>query len=100
MRWFRLTALLLTLATAGCGPVTDSEQIRVCRLVPQALHPDGTQIREIRVAPVPGAKSSVRIDYAAREPDSPSRTHFATSLFGGTTFEPHRLDLTESSTDQ
>jgi len=46
----------LTLATAGCGPVTDSEQIRVCRLVPQALHPDGTQIREIRVAPVPGCK--------------------------------------------
>ena len=92
MRWLRCTILLLTLAAAGCGSVTDSEQVRVCRLVPQALHPDGTQIREIRVAPVPGQKSAVRIDYAAHEPGSVNRVHFATCVFGGTTFERDRLD--------
>ena len=34
---------------AGCGRVTDSEQLRLCRLIPPVLHPDGTEIREIRV---------------------------------------------------
>jgi branched-chain amino acid transport system permease protein len=100
MRWFRSAALLLILAVAGCGPVTDSEQVRVCRLVPQALHPDGTQIREIRVAPVPGQKSALQIDYAAREPGSVNRAHYATCVFGGTTFERNRLDLTALETDQ
>jgi branched-chain amino acid transport system permease protein len=101
MHWFRFTALLfLILAAAGCGPVMDSEQVRTCRLVPQALHPDGTQIREIRVAPVPGERSAIRIDYAAQEPGSVNRAHFATCIFGGTTFERDRLDLTALDTDQ
>src|SRR3954465_6858919 len=100
MSWFRFTALLLSLAVAGCAPVTDSEQVRVCRLVPQALHPDRTQIREIRLAPVPGQKSAVRIDYAAHEPGSVNRAHFATCVFGGTTFERDRLDLVALETDQ
>jgi len=99
MHWFRFTALLfLILAAAGCGPVMDSEQVRTCRLVPQALHPDGTQIREIRVAPVPGERSAIRIDYAAQEPGSVNRAHFATCIFGGTTFERDRLDLTALET--
>jgi branched-subunit amino acid ABC-type transport system permease component len=100
MAWFRFTAVLLVLAAAGCGPVTDSEQVRICRLVPQVLHPDGTQIREIRVAPVPGRKSAIRIDYAAHEPGRAGRAHFATCVFGGATFERDRLDLTALETDQ
>jgi branched-chain amino acid transport system permease protein len=80
--------------------LTDSEQVRICRLVPQALHPDGTQIREIRVAPVRGEKPAIRIDYAAREPGRPNGAHFATCVFGGTTFERDRLDLTALETDQ
>src|SRR5258708_7508143 len=77
-----------------------ARQVRMCRLVPQVLHPDGTQIREIRVAPVPEEKSAVRIDYAAQEPGSVNRAHFATCVFGGATFERDRLDLTALETDQ
>ena len=36
---------------AGCGRVTDSEQLRLCRLILPVLHPEGTEIREIRVGP-------------------------------------------------
>src|SRR5438876_1131469 len=58
------------------------------------------QISEIRVAPVSGEKSAIRIDYAAREPGSINRTHFATCVFGGATFERDRLDLVALDTDQ
>lgn len=76
MRLF-LLCLLIALAAAGCGPTLDPDRLDICRSVMPALHPDGTELREIRVAPaslLSGA--AVRIDYAAREPEAVRRTHF------------------------
>jgi branched-chain amino acid transport system permease protein len=99
MRWFRLV-LLLPIVLAGCGRVTDTEQLRLCRLVPPVLHADGTEIREIRVTPAALGRSGLRIDYAAREPGAANRVHFVTCGFGGTTFERDRLDLVAVETDE
>jgi branched-subunit amino acid ABC-type transport system permease component len=99
MRRLRLV-LLLPIVLAGCGRVTDSEQLRLCRLVPPVLHPDGTEIREIRVTPASLGRSGLRIDYATREPGAPRRVHFVTCGFGGTTFERDRLDLVAVETDE
>ena len=100
MHWFRFAVLLLPLFSAGCGPVIDSEQLRLCRLILPALHPGGTEIREIRVVPFAIARSGVRIHYAAREPGGASRVHFVTCGFGGTTFERDRLDLVAVTADE
>ena len=95
-----LLLLLLPLALAGCGRVTDLEQLRLCRLILPVLHPEGTDIREIRVGPAPVGRSGVRIDYWARGPGAGSKAHFAACGFGGTTFERDRLDLVAVETDE
>jgi branched-subunit amino acid ABC-type transport system permease component len=100
MHWLRSAVLLLPLFSAGCGPAIDSEQLRLCRLIPAALHPGGTEIREIRVIPFAIARSGVRIHYAAHLPGGASRVHFVTCGFGGTTFERDRLDLVAVTADQ
>ena len=97
MGWFRLSILLITLLAAGCGRVTDSEQLRLCRLILPVLHAEGTAIEEIRVAP--RGRSGLRIDYAAREPGTVRRSHFVACGFGGATFERDRLDLVAVETD-
>jgi branched-chain amino acid transport system permease protein len=99
MHWLRLV-LLLPLFAAGCGRVTDSEQLRLCSLLPTVLHPAGTEIREIRVAPAPLGRSGLQIEYAAREPGAASRVHYVTCGFGGTTFERGRLDLVAVETGE
>ena len=90
MGWFRLSILLFTLLAAGCGRVTDSEQLRLCRLILPVLHAEGTAIEEIRVAP--RGRSGLRIDYAAREPGTVRRSHFVACGFGGATFERRGRD--------
>ena len=97
MGWFRFSLLLLALLAAGCGRVTDSEQLRLCRLILPVLHAEGTEIQEIRVAP--RGRSGVRIDYAARAPGAARRAHFLACGFGGATFERDRLDLVAVETD-
>jgi branched-chain amino acid transport system permease protein len=99
MRLLRFV-LLLPLVLAGCGRVTDSEQLRLCRLILPVLHPEGTEIREIRVEPATVGRAGVRIDYAARQPGTASKAHFAACGFGGTTFERDRLDLMAVETDE
>jgi len=99
MRLLRL-AVLLPLLLPGCGRVTDSEQLRLCRLIPPVLHPQGTEIREIRVGPAAVGRSGVRIEYTAREPGAPTKAHFVACGFGGTTFERERLDLVAAQTDE
>jgi len=101
----RFAVLLMALACAACGRVTDSEQLRLCRALLPVLHAEGTAFREIRVAPAALGRSGVRIDYAAREPGQESgkesgkesrearRSYGLTCGFGGTTFERDRLDL-------
>src|SRR5205085_5030286 len=100
MRWLRRALLLLPIFAAGCGGATDSEQLRLCRLLPAVLHPGGTEIREIRAAPAPLARSGLQIEYTAREPGAASRVHYLTCGFNGTTFERDRLDLVAVETDE
>ena len=88
----RACLIFVALLLAGCGRSVDSEQVRLCRLVLPALHPEGTVLREIRVTPVALGKSGVRIDYAAREPRGQSVLHYAACGFAGTTFERERLE--------
>lgn len=102
MSRLRFFALLLPVLVAGCGQAIDSEQLRLCRLIPPALHPAGTEIRELRVLPYAAARSGVRIQYTAREPGGPGGPSGARSVtcgFGGTTFERDRLDLITLMTD-
>jgi branched-chain amino acid transport system permease protein len=99
MRFFRLLPLLLLLGPAGCARITDFEQVRLCRLVLPVLHAEGTEIREIRVAPASLGRSGVRIDYAARPPGAARRMHVLTCGFGGTTFERDRTDLVAAETE-
>jgi branched-chain amino acid transport system permease protein len=95
-----LLLLLLPLALSACGRVTDPEQLRLCRLILPVLHPEGTEIREIRAGPAAAGRSGVRVDYTAREPGTASKAHFAACGFGGTTFERDRLDLVAVETDE
>ena len=100
MRWLCFAALLLPLLSAGCGRVTDSEQLRLCRLLPPVLNPEGTKIREIRVAPAALGRSGLRVDYTARVAGAPSRMQFVACGFGGSTFERDRLDLVAVETNE
>jgi branched-chain amino acid transport system permease protein len=95
----RFAVLLLVLLAAGCARVTDSEQVRLCRMILPVLHAEGAEIREIRVAAAPLGRSGARIDYAVREGDAARRVHALTCGFGGTTFEADRFNLVAAQTD-
>ena len=99
-RGFRFAILLLLLALSGCLGSVDSEQLRVCRQVLPALHPDGTILHEVGTAPAALGRQGVRIDYDAREPGEPVRRRFAACGFGGSVFTDRRLDLVAVDTDE
>ena len=92
-RGLRFAIVLLLLPLAGCLGAVDSEQLRVCRQVLPALHPDGTVMREIDVAPAALGRQGVRIEYEAREPGAPARRRQVACGFGGNVFSGRRLDL-------
>src|SRR5262245_24844017 len=98
-RALRIAALLVPLLAAGCAGLVDNEQLRVCRLVLPALHPEGTQIRELRSSPTALGHQGVRIDYSAREPGAETRSRFAACGFGGGALDRDRLDLMAVATD-
>jgi branched-chain amino acid transport system permease protein len=98
-RGCRLAIVLLLLPLSACLGSVDSEQVRVCRQVLPALHPDVTDVREIAVAPAALGRQGVRIDYDAREPGEPTRRRFATCGFGGSVFSSRRFDLVAVDTD-
>jgi branched-chain amino acid transport system permease protein len=95
----RFAILLLLLPLSGCVSSIDNEQLRVCRRVLPALHPDGTLLHEIGAAPAALGAQGVRIDYDAREPGKPARRRYATCGFGGSVFTGRRLDLVALDTD-
>ena len=95
-----LLTLFLALLSAGCSGVMDSEQVRLCRAIIAVLNGEGAEIREIRVGPAALGRSSVRVDYAAREVGKERRARFVTCAFGGRGFERDRLDLTAVETDE
>jgi branched-subunit amino acid ABC-type transport system permease component len=95
-----VAALLLAVPLSGCLGSIDGEQLRVCRLVLPALHPEGTALREIGHATAALGRQGVRIDYEAREPGEAPRLRQVTCGFGGTVFAARRLDLVAVETDQ
>jgi branched-subunit amino acid ABC-type transport system permease component len=99
-RGLRFVILLLLLPFSGCLGSVDGEQLRVCRQVIPALHPDGTSWREINVAPAALGRQGVRIDYDAREPGESERRRHVTCGFGGSVFTSSRLDLVALDTDE
>lgn len=90
----RFAVLLIALLTASCGNALDRAQADLCRRVLPALHPDGTNLREIRVTAAPG-RPGIRIDYAAGEAGGQARTHAAICGFS----EEDRLDLAAVEAD-
>jgi branched-chain amino acid transport system permease protein len=100
MRRLVPAAMLLAATLAGCAGALDGEQLRLCRRVIPALHPDATEIREVRAAPAALGRQAVRIEYTARESSaSTAAPRHVTCGFGGATFEPDRLDLAAVETD-
>jgi branched-chain amino acid transport system permease protein len=99
-RLARLAVLLLLLPLAGCLGSVDGEQLRVCRLVLPALHPEGTELHELGHAAAALGRQRVRIDYEAREPGEAPRARHATCGFGGSVFTGRRLDLVAVATDE
>src|ERR1043166_87981 len=91
-RGFRFAVVILLLPLAGCLGSVDSEQLRLCRQVLPALHPDGTTVHEIGAAPAPFGRQGVRMDYEAREPGETVRWRSATCGFGGSVFTGPLLD--------
>jgi branched-chain amino acid transport system permease protein len=99
MRPSLFAVLLLLVPLAACTAV-DSEQLRICRLVLPALHPEGSELRETGHAAAPLGRQGVRIDYEVREPGEVSRPRHATCGFGGSVFTSRRLDLVAVETDE
>lgn len=100
MRRVAAFAVLLVLAgLAACVAPVDTEQLRVCRLVLPALHPERTELRETGYAGAALGRQGVRIDYAARELGAAPRARHATCGFGGSVFGGNRLDLVAVETD-
>jgi branched-chain amino acid transport system permease protein len=98
-RMVLLLALASSLAAGSCSAVMDRDQLDLCRRVLPALHPNGTELREIRLVPAPpGGVGGIRIDYAAREPGAKTQTHYAVCRFG-TRERGERLDLAALDTD-
>jgi branched-chain amino acid transport system permease protein len=95
-----LAMLFLGLLAAGCGQVTDSEQVRLCRAIIPVLNGEGAEIREIRVSPADLGRSAVRVDYAAREIGAQRRIRHVTCAFGGRSLERERLELTAVETEE
>ena len=93
-------ALLAGPVLAGCGAPLDNEQLRLCRRVLPALHPDDTEIRETRATPATLARQGIRIEYTAREPGAEPRLRHIVCGFGGGTFDRERRDLVELQTDE
>ena len=48
-RMVLLLALASSFAAGSCAAVMDREQLNLCRRVLPALHPEGTELREIRL---------------------------------------------------
>lgn len=93
LSWLVWLALLLT----GCGSSVDTGQLDLCRQVLPALHPDGTELKEMRFASA--GPRDVRIDYTAREPDDQTRVHNATCRYAGSRLDANKLDLVALETD-
>jgi branched-chain amino acid transport system permease protein len=93
-------ALLLAPVLAACAGALDGEQLSLCRRALPALHPEATEIRELRASPATLGRQAVRIEYLAREPGGAAGARHVTCGFGGATFDADRFDLVAVETDE
>ncbi len=84
-------ALFLGALVASCAGSVDTEQLDLCRRTLPALHPEGTELREVRFAPA--GPRGIRLDYAAREPGRETAIHAVTCRFEGGPLDKNRLEL-------
>ena len=87
----RLSAWLLVLLLAGCSLV-DTDQIRLCRLVLPALHPDGAVLAVTSVSSTK-APNSLRIAYRSEAPGALESGHVVVCRFAGGRFSLERQVL-------
>jgi branched-chain amino acid transport system permease protein len=82
---------------AGCGPSSDAEQTRICRLALPALNP-GASITVLRVqdGPLP---QSLRIDYVAEHPNRPDLDRFVICRFPAEGLSPNKAELIGITTE-
>jgi branched-subunit amino acid ABC-type transport system permease component len=83
---------------AGCGPETDSDQVRICRMALPALHAPGATFEIGRVSPGTTA-DTVRIVYRVQELGQPARTRFIACRYAGSGLSPGRQDLVAVTTE-
>lgn len=102
----RVLTLAMFLLLSACS-FLDTEQVRVCRLVLPALHPDGTIIGEMQARAASAADAStrsprlaVRIGYTAQEGNERAAPHWATCAFEGSALTRGRLTLVGVDTDR
>ncbi|HEX2656403.1 MAG TPA: branched-chain amino acid ABC transporter permease, partial [Xanthobacteraceae bacterium] len=90
----------LALVVSSCARPIDGEQLRICRLILPALHPQSSEIREIRATPVETGRKGIKIEYRVREPGKRAELHYASCGFAGGALESGRLDLVAVDTEQ
>lgn len=76
----RGAALAGLLCLAACSEGPPPEQVRLCRAVIGALHPEHTVLLGQR--PSQAAGGAIRIDYMAEEPGRVRGTHYLVCRFG------------------
>jgi branched-subunit amino acid ABC-type transport system permease component len=99
----RLWLLLLAVPLAGCLSWVDADQLRLCRHVLPALHPDGTHFREISHEqtrpPAPEAHAAIAIAYRAIAPDGAMTVHRIVCDFASSGFASNRNVLVAVARD-
>lgn len=84
---------------AGCSPLIDGDQERICRFVLPAINGPDAQIGVIRV--IQGEKPvDVRIDYRVAEPDRPARVRILICRFAATGVAANKADLLGIATER
>jgi branched-subunit amino acid ABC-type transport system permease component len=92
-------AATLACSLAGCIGGIDAGQARICRSVIPALNPSGVAFDIVRIVALASGEG-VRVDYRARVPDGPSRSHFLECRFSpGSRASPDRGALIGVTTE-
>jgi branched-chain amino acid transport system permease protein len=85
-------------ALAGCAPVVDSDQARICRTLIPALNPGEATVSITRIVPLAQARE-LRIFYTARVTGRPVRNRAVTCTFAGTGLARNKLELLAVGTE-
>jgi branched-chain amino acid transport system permease protein len=99
----RLRSILLTLTLlaipAGCAPLLETDQARLCRMALPAIEPPGASIAISRQTPFPDGRG-LRVDYLSGSPDEAASPHFAECRFVAPGRPRRSQDLIAVNTDR